>query len=201
MLVRHPVKPLLIGLVALLLGHRARSPRPASHRQDGATCGASTRWPPRERHRRPVDAGRSSLVGPRRHVTQPFLGDRRHDGRAAARCRLLRGAGVRARSSIRSWCCRDGSSTATAATAPATSAGWRRCRTPEGTYLGEAEAYRRFVEGLPRIDGRTLYVQIGNEPNLPRDVGRRGQPGRVRPLLRRRVGRDPLPSAIRASGS
>ena len=37
---------------------------------------------------------------------------------------------------------------------------------PAGTYQQEAEAYRRFVEGLPRTDGRTLSVQIGNEPNL-----------------------------------
>src|SRR4051812_6470002 len=32
-----------------------------------------------------------------------------------------------------------------------------------GTYRQEAEGYRRFVEGLPRVDGRTLSVQIGNE--------------------------------------
>jgi hypothetical protein len=38
--------------------------------------------------------------------------------------------------------------------------------TPEPTYHQEAEGYRRFVEGLPRVDGRTLAVQIGNEPNL-----------------------------------
>jgi hypothetical protein len=37
---------------------------------------------------------------------------------------------------------------------------------PGGSYLAEAEGYRRFVEGLPTVDGRTLYVQIGNEPNL-----------------------------------
>jgi hypothetical protein len=36
----------------------------------------------------------------------------------------------------------------------------------DGTYLIEAEGYRRFVAGLPRVDGRTLYVQVGNEPNL-----------------------------------
>jgi hypothetical protein len=35
-----------------------------------------------------------------------------------------------------------------------------------GSYLGEAAGLARFVAGLPRIDGRTLYVQIGNEPNL-----------------------------------
>jgi len=35
-----------------------------------------------------------------------------------------------------------------------------------GSYAAEAEGYRRFVAGLPRLDGRTLYVQVGNEPNL-----------------------------------
>ncbi|MCC6175823.1 MAG: carboxypeptidase regulatory-like domain-containing protein [Chloroflexi bacterium] len=37
---------------------------------------------------------------------------------------------------------------------------------PDGPYSTEAEGYRRFVAGLPRVDGRTLYVQVGNEPNL-----------------------------------
>src|SRR5690348_280808 len=37
---------------------------------------------------------------------------------------------------------------------------------PGGSYHQEAEGYRRFVEGLPRADGRTLSVEIGNEPNL-----------------------------------
>jgi hypothetical protein len=34
------------------------------------------------------------------------------------------------------------------------------------SYRREAEGYARFVAGLPRQDGRTLYVQIANEPNL-----------------------------------
>jgi hypothetical protein len=33
-------------------------------------------------------------------------------------------------------------------------------------YSQAAEAYQRFVAALPRMDDRTLYVQIGNEPNL-----------------------------------
>jgi len=37
---------------------------------------------------------------------------------------------------------------------------------PDGAYLAEAEGYRRFVAGLPLLEGRTLYVEIGNEPNL-----------------------------------
>jgi hypothetical protein len=36
----------------------------------------------------------------------------------------------------------------------------------ERAYLSEAAGYARFVAGLPRADGRTLYVQVGNEPNL-----------------------------------
>jgi Carboxypeptidase regulatory-like domain len=37
---------------------------------------------------------------------------------------------------------------------------------PGASYAAEAAGYRRFVAGLPRVDGRTLYVQVGNEPNL-----------------------------------
>jgi hypothetical protein len=40
---------------------------------------------------------------------------------------------------------------------------------PDGSslsYAVEADGYRRFVAGLPRVDGRTLYIQLGNEPNL-----------------------------------
>jgi len=37
---------------------------------------------------------------------------------------------------------------------------------PEGGYQGEARGYAAFVTGLPRSEGRTLYVQVGNEPNL-----------------------------------
>lgn len=46
--------------------------------------------------------------------------------------------------------------------------GWLR-PTPDAdgaSYLEEAAGYRRFVEGLPRVEGRTLYLQVGNEPNL-----------------------------------
>ena len=45
--------------------------------------------------------------------------------------------------------------------------GWLK-PTPDadGGYRAEAEGYRRFVAGLPLAERRTLYVQIGNEPNL-----------------------------------
>jgi carboxypeptidase family protein len=33
-------------------------------------------------------------------------------------------------------------------------------------YTAEASGYRAFVAGLPRRDGRTLYVEVWNEPNL-----------------------------------
>ena len=35
-----------------------------------------------------------------------------------------------------------------------------------GRYQREAAGYARFVAGLPRVDGRTLLIQIANEPNL-----------------------------------
>jgi uncharacterized repeat protein (TIGR01451 family) len=43
-----------------------------------------------------------------------------------------------------------------------------------GDYSSIAEAYRRVVQGLPRRDGNTLYVQIWNEPDLPLEWS--GQP-------------------------
>ena len=36
-----------------------------------------------------------------------------------------------------------------------------------GDYSAIAQAYRRVVQGLPRRDGSTLYVQVWNEPDLP----------------------------------
>jgi uncharacterized repeat protein (TIGR01451 family) len=36
-----------------------------------------------------------------------------------------------------------------------------------GDYSSIAQAYRRVVQGLPRRDGSTLYVQVWNEPDLP----------------------------------
>ncbi|MDH4135879.1 MAG: SMP-30/gluconolactonase/LRE family protein, partial [Anaerolineae bacterium] len=36
-----------------------------------------------------------------------------------------------------------------------------------GDYTSIAEAYRRVVQGLPRHDGHTLYVEVWNEPDLP----------------------------------
>ncbi|TEU17475.1 MAG: DUF11 domain-containing protein [Anaerolineales bacterium] len=36
-----------------------------------------------------------------------------------------------------------------------------------GDYTSIAEAYRQVVQGLPRRDGHTLYVEVWNEPDLP----------------------------------
>lgn len=58
--------------------------------------------------------------------------------------------------------------------------GWLRpepdVSTGELSYRSEAEGYRRFVEGLPRVDGRSLYIQVGNEPNLHYMWGGRADP-------------------------
>ncbi len=43
-----------------------------------------------------------------------------------------------------------------------------------GDYTSLAEAYMRVVEGLPRRDGHTLYIQVWNEPDLPLEWS--GQP-------------------------
>ncbi|MFB0536657.1 MAG: SMP-30/gluconolactonase/LRE family protein [Anaerolineae bacterium] len=36
-----------------------------------------------------------------------------------------------------------------------------------GDYTSIAEAYKQVVQGLPRRDGHTLYVEVWNEPDLP----------------------------------
>ncbi len=36
-----------------------------------------------------------------------------------------------------------------------------------GVYTSVAKAYKRVVQGLPRRDGHTLYVEVWNEPDLP----------------------------------
>lgn len=54
---------------------------------------------------------------------------------------------------------------------------------PAGSYQQEAEGYRRFVAGLPRVDGRVLAVQIGNEPNLHEMWGGAADPGQYARFL------------------
>jgi uncharacterized repeat protein (TIGR01451 family) len=44
----------------------------------------------------------------------------------------------------------------------------------DGSYTGMAQAFKRVVAGLPRRDGRLLYVEVWNEPNLAIEWG--GQP-------------------------
>lgn len=46
----------------------------------------------------------------------------------------------------------------------------------DGRYRAEAEGYRAFVAGLPRAEGRPLYVEVGNEPNLDYMWGGRANP-------------------------
>ncbi len=45
-----------------------------------------------------------------------------------------------------------------------------------GDYSSSAAAFKRVVEGLPRRDGHTLYVQIWNEPNLDVEWSTEGGP-------------------------
>ncbi len=49
---------------------------------------------------------------------------------------------------------------------------------PRGAYpyAEIAARYRAFVAGLPRVDGRTLYVQVWNEPNRREEWGGRVDP-------------------------
>ncbi len=46
-----------------------------------------------------------------------------------------------------------------------------------GDYSALARAYKRVVKGLPRREGRLLYVQVWNEPDLPLEWG--GEPNAV----------------------
>ena len=62
-----------------------------------------------------------------------------------------------------------------------------------GDYTSIAQAFARVVSGLPRRDGRTLYVEIWNEPEPGYRMERRRQPGRVRPSARRFCRRHPRP--------
>ncbi len=43
-------------------------------------------------------------------------------------------------------------------------------------YADIAARYRAFVAGLPRVDGRTLYIQVWNEPNRREEWGGRVDP-------------------------
>jgi uncharacterized repeat protein (TIGR01451 family) len=61
-------------------------------------------------------------------------------------------------------------------------AAWYKPKTdPDGSYWTWTQAFKRVVQGLPVPDGRWLYVQVWNEPNLneewegaasPREYGR-----------------------------
>ena len=109
------------------------------------------------------------LVGADGHVTQPFFGIDRHTQGASPEAEyFVEQAYARELHPIlvleghfanRTGCDSSGNE------------GWLK-PTPDapddigGPYTAEAEGYRRFVAGLPRIDGRTLYIQVGNEPNL-----------------------------------
>ncbi len=42
---------------------------------------------------------------------------------------------------------------------------------PGAGYTQIADAWKRVVEGLPRVDGRTLWIQVWNEPNLANEWG------------------------------
>lgn len=106
------------------------------------------------------------LVGAGGHVTQPFLGiNRATPGPSADAVYFVEQAYTRQLDPIlvlqSRYVNRDGCN-------PSGYVGWLKPEPDDGglTYHAEAEAYRRFVAGLPRTDGRALYVQVGNEPNL-----------------------------------
>ena len=108
----------------------------------------------------------SRLVGPGGTVTQPFLGiDRDTMGPSSDAVYYVEQAYTHGLDPILvlqgRYVNRDGCN-------DTGYVGWLK-PTPDpdsSSYQGEAEGYRRFVEGLPRVDGRILTIQVGNEPNL-----------------------------------
>jgi hypothetical protein len=108
----------------------------------------------------------SAMVGAGGHVTQPFLGiDAATLGPTADAIAYVEGAYARQLDPILvlqgRYVNRDGCN--------ATGyVGWLAPIPDEsgGRYQREAAGYARFVAGLPRVDGRTLLIQIANEPNL-----------------------------------
>lgn len=115
----------------------------------------------------------SSLVGAGGHVTQPFLGlGAATEGPSPDAVYFVEQAYARGLDPILvlegRFVNRDGCN-------PTEYVGWLKpardptddgSRVTSGSYRAEAEGYRRFIAGLPRAEGRTLYVQVWNEPNL-----------------------------------
>ncbi len=107
-----------------------------------------------------------SLVGADGHVTQPFSGiDSTTLGPTPTAAYFVEQAYARGLDPI---LVLQGHFTSRSGCDPSGPEGWRQ-PTPDvsgGSYTAVAEGYRRFVAELPRVDGRTLYIQVGNEPNL-----------------------------------
>jgi hypothetical protein len=119
--------------------------------------------------RRDVDAQLTwarSLIGPGGHVTQPFLGiDAATVGPNPVAVYFVEQAYARELDPILvlqgRFVNRDGCNSTGYV-------GWLKPASDvaSGGYRAEAAGYAAFVAGLPKVEGRTLYVQVGNEPNL-----------------------------------
>jgi hypothetical protein len=109
------------------------------------------------------------LVGPGGYVTQPFAAiDRGTPGPSAEAVYFVEQAYARDLIPIIRM---QGAFRNQTGCEPSPERGWLRPEPDDPmawppTYAAEAEGYLRFVAGLPRVEGRTLYVQVGNEPNL-----------------------------------
>ena len=108
----------------------------------------------------------SAMVGAGGHVTQPFLGiDAATQAPTSDAVAYVEGAYARQLDPILvlqgRYVNRDGCNASGFV-------GWLAPIPDEegGRYRREAAGYARFVAGLPRVDGRTLLIQIANEPNL-----------------------------------
>ncbi len=161
------VRPLIVGLLlAALLLTPASGPPPALAQLAARNIrGIHTLAASRQAIDDQLTWART-LVGGGGYVTQPFLGiNADTPGPSADAVYFVEQAYARQLDPILvlqgQYVNRDGCNTTGYV-------GWLR-PTPDddgASYRREAEGYARFVAGLPRVDGRTLYVQIANEPNL-----------------------------------
>jgi hypothetical protein len=108
------------------------------------------------------------IVGPGGYVTQPFSSvGRDSDGPSMAAVEFVEQAYARELYPIVRL---QGAHASATGCNPLPYSGWLAPEADDDgellSYLAEAEGYKRFVEGLPRLENRPLYVQIGNEPNL-----------------------------------
>ena len=162
-----PLRLARLGLLTLVLA----APQPPSATADERNVyGIQTLVPPDSTAQTAKHlAWARALVGPGGHVTQPFypVGQSSQNATAEAVAFVEQAYALGLHPIVRL----QGDYANGTGCDPNRPVGWQRpIPDVEGaappTYSREAAGFARFVAELPRIDGRTLYVQVWNEPNL-----------------------------------